>query len=122
MAYSPLTIEEIICEWNVQNELLAGGDFEGLEPEPDAGVAAQWWSPGWIPFASNGGGDLFCVDTAPADGGTRGQVISHSHESGKRKKLAASLGEYLKQIADDLDDGAVYHDTDWGLVAGPPEE
>ncbi len=118
MAYSPLPIEDILSEWMMQNDLLNGGDFADLEAEPATGVAADWWNSGWLPFASNGGGDFFCIDTVPTAEGTPGQVISHSHESGKRQILAKSFGQFLRQLADDMEAGKIRHDKNWGLIAG----
>jgi cell wall assembly regulator SMI1 len=115
MAYGPLALEQALSEWEIQKELLEGGDFEGEEPESEDGVADVWWHVGWFPFGSNGGGDLYCVDTAPDEGGTIGQVISHSHETGERKILARSIGEYLSKLAEGLAAGQLEYDEDCGL-------
>lgn len=117
MAYYPLDIDMMIGDRLMLNDLLSMGEFADLEAEPSDGVAADWWNPGWIPFAGNGGGDYFCIDTVPAAGGKPGQIIAHSHESGERRKLADSLGEFLEQLADDMDSGGIQYDEDCGLVA-----
>ena len=115
MAFGPLTLETVVQEWEMQKELLESGDYEGLNAEPSQGVAKDWWNLGWIPFADNGGGDFYCIDMAPTDAGTSGQVISHSHESGERKLLATSLGEYLKTLADALEADECDFDDDYGV-------
>ena len=56
----------------------------------------------WIPFASDGHGDYLCLDLAPATFGKKGQIISFSHESGKRRLVAESFGEWLRDLADEL--------------------
>lgn len=118
MAFGPLALEQVVREWRVQRELLEGGDFAGLEPESASpGVAAEWWNVGWIPFAGNGGGDFYCIDTAPADGGTRGQVITHSHETGVHQVLAPSLAAYLDELADGLEQGRYRYGDEYGLEA-----
>jgi cell wall assembly regulator SMI1 len=47
-----------------------------------------------------GGGDLYCVDLAPAKGGSNGQIIRFRHDSARRELVSASLSELLLRIAD----------------------
>jgi cell wall assembly regulator SMI1 len=115
MAFGPLALEQVVRKWRMLKNLLESGEFADREPESSAsGVSNDWWNVGWVPFASNGGGDFFCVDTAPTPEGIRGQVISHSHESGVHKVLAPSLAVYLAELADGLDKGRFEY-TDYGL-------
>ena len=116
MAYGPLAISQLQREWETQKELLDGGDFEGCEPEDvDAGILNESWNPGWIPFAGNGGGDLYCIDMVPDSRGTSGQVISHNHETCDHKLLASSFGEFLEGLADRLENGGLSFSEDWGV-------
>jgi cell wall assembly regulator SMI1 len=115
MAFGPLALEQIVQEWNMQKELLEMGDFADLEPQSSEGIFNDWWNVGWIPFASNGGGDYYCVDMAPTDVGTTGQIISHFHESGEHQVLAPSLGEYLNDLANLLEGNALEYDADDGI-------
>ncbi|MEZ6095122.1 MAG: SMI1/KNR4 family protein [Pirellulaceae bacterium] len=115
MAYSPMALEQVIQDWETQKELLEMGDFSDLEPKSDPGVADDWWNTGWIPFASNGGGDCFCVDLSPTDSGKLGQVISHSHETGEHVVLAESLTEFLQQLVSRLEANEMEYDEDYGL-------
>ncbi|MEL7498222.1 MAG: SMI1/KNR4 family protein [Planctomycetota bacterium] len=113
MPYGPMAIEQVVREWKLQKELLEGGDFEGCEPEEvDDGIVKDFWNVGWIPFAGNGGGDLYCIDMSPADGGTAGQVISHSHETGNHQRLADSLSDYLGDLASGLESGKYTYGED----------
>jgi cell wall assembly regulator SMI1 len=121
MAFSPLPLEEVVYGWKMHKELLETGNFPG-KAESDPGIAPAWWHVGWIPFAGNGGGDFFCIDTVPTAGGTRGQVIAHSHESGKRVKLADSLSAYLSQIAGGLESNALKYDETYGLQAAAEDD
>ena len=41
--------------------------------KPDKAIRKTWWSVNWVSFASNGGGDDFCVDADPAEGGIKGK-------------------------------------------------
>jgi cell wall assembly regulator SMI1 len=47
------------------------------------GIAPAFWHKGWIPFASNGAGDYYCLDLAPVEEGDIGQIISFNHENGE---------------------------------------
>lgn len=116
MSYGPLAASKVKFEWETQRELLEGGDFEGCEPEEvDPGIRNVSWNIGWIPFAGNGGGDLYCIDLMPGEGGSPGQIISHSHESFDHKLLATSFADYLNQLADDLENGVLAFSDEWGV-------
>ena len=115
MAFGPLALEQIVQEWEMQKELLESGNFVDLKPNSSEGIASDWWNVGWIPFADNGGGDYYCVDMAPTDAGTKGQIITHSHESGEHKLLATSLTDYLNDLANSLDASAFEYDDDDGI-------
>ncbi len=102
--YELLSIKGMLAEWTPWKELIDGGEFAGNESVSDTGIRADWWHPAWIPFASNGGGDSLCIDLAPTDQGTLGQVISMSHETAERKRLAASIAVFLALLAEKLED------------------
>lgn len=95
-----MSVAEIESEWKMWKELNDGGEFAGSTTTPDKGVRAGWWNPGWVPFATDGGGDSLCVDATPAKGGTAGQVIHMRHDSGDRPRLAKSLAELLAKLCD----------------------
>lgn len=121
MAYGPFALEQIVSEWEMQNELLEGGEFGEADSEDSADeVLNEWWNPGWIPFAGNGGGDYLCIDTVPAKGGKKGQVITHSHETGTHLLLAPSLVAYLHDLANALEAGHYENNEDYGLCAKEP--
>jgi cell wall assembly regulator SMI1 len=66
------------------------------------------WHPGWFPFAILYGASLLhCVDTAPAKGGSVGQVIFVNLEDGERRVIAPSLSAYLERFAASLEDGSM---------------
>ncbi len=116
MAYGPLAISQLQSEWAIQKELLEGGDFEGCEPEQvDPGIRNESWNPGWVPFAGNGGGDLYCIDMVPGEGGTAGQILSHNHETLDHKLLAGSFGDYLERLAERLEKGELSFSERWGV-------
>jgi cell wall assembly regulator SMI1 len=98
--YALLPVAGIPGEWRPWQELHAAGEFAGQVGKPDAGVRSDWWHSGWVPVASNGGGDVVCIDLAPAKGGSVGQVVWVGHESGDRPRLAGSLWELLAALAE----------------------
>jgi cell wall assembly regulator SMI1 len=101
--YFLLALDNIWDEWKSWKAHIEAGQFADLEGGPDKGIRSDWWHPGWVPFASNGGGDLLCIDLAPDKGGTVGQVITMNHESPDRTLLAKSFGEWLAVLAEELD-------------------
>ena len=102
--FYPLSAAEIAENWRCQRDLAAVGEFVDSEPEhTDPGVRETWWDVRWLPFGGDGSGDLVCLDYAPADGGTAGQV--YSHETGEHRVLAASLTDYLNAAADAFEAG-----------------
>lgn len=105
--YFLMPTEAMVSEWKSWKSLAEIGEFAGQEASPDQGIEGVWWNPGWVPFASNGGGDSICLDLAPAPGGVVGQVITMNHASRKRVLLASSFSEWLADLADAIQDGAL---------------
>lgn len=114
---SLLPLNRVVSEREIWIELLDGGDFEGSEATPDGPIKQDWWNRRWVPVTSNGGGDHLCIDLDPAPGGTVGQVIDFSHESGPKSVVASGLRAFLAAYADDLESGRLRFDTDGNLVA-----
>lgn len=116
MAFTPMPLSEVHSEWTSQKELVDIGQFDDCNPMSDPGVANVWWAPGWIPFASNGGGDFLCIDNSPTDSGVVGQIISHSHETGKHGLLSTSLESFLDELATAVEAGSFAFDDRFGLI------
>src|SRR5262249_39455642 len=107
-----MPLNEVIQDWKAQKQLREAGDFDDSKATSAKGIRQEWWNVKWIPFAANGGGDFFCIDLAPANGGTMGQVISHNHETGAHQLLARSLRTWLHDLTYDLRDGKYSFDED----------
>jgi cell wall assembly regulator SMI1 len=103
--YYLMPCAEILLEWRSWKLLADGGEFAGQESTGDHGIRRAWWHPGWVPFASNGGGDSICLDLAPAAAGTVGQVITMNHETAERELLAPSYARWLAEVADLVEHG-----------------
>ena len=100
--FALLSLEEIVREWTVWKKLADAGEFKNQQSQPDAGVRSDWWNPKWVPFAADGGGDSLCVDLAPAEGGTVGQVILHQHADDARAKKATGVQSLLHLLGEHL--------------------
>lgn len=128
MAFTPMSLEELVNDWSNLKELVEIGQFADCTPKSPPEIADVWWSPAWIPFATNGGGDHLCIDTGPTEVGSAGQVIYHPHETGEHLLLAPSLAAYLSSLSQRLESGEfVFDDTKYGVVpfsdqADEPEE
>jgi cell wall assembly regulator SMI1/ankyrin repeat protein/predicted DNA-binding WGR domain protein len=109
--YYLLPLSEVVNEWKVWTDLVESGEFEDQSSAGDSGIKSdQWFNPKWIPIASNGGGDSYCLDLDPAKGGKAGQVITMNHEVDTRSLLASSFAELLSQLTSDLESGVIEFD------------
>jgi cell wall assembly regulator SMI1 len=113
-----LSIPSMLAEWTIWNDLLKGGDFEGATSTPAPGVRADWWNPLWLPLTYDGAGNHYCLDLAPAPGGTRGQIIRMWHDDSERTLLAVSFSEWITQYITALETGEYVFSEDYdGIVS-----
>jgi cell wall assembly regulator SMI1 len=102
-----LSVRHIKSNLKVMNEdLIAEWEKDGMSPSDEAEaqgpVRPVLWSKKWIPIASNGGGDLLCVDLDPDTGGQSGQIIVWWHETVLREVLYSSFSEMMSDYLRDL--------------------
>ena len=113
-----LSIERIIDEYNVWNQLYQeddGSDF-GCDPE-DAGIKPDfWWNPKWISLTADGRGNSKMIDLDPSEQGTAGQIIQMWHDDAAREKVADSLREFLQNYVRDLEAGLYVLDAEYGVI------
>ncbi|MBG6092163.1 ankyrin repeat domain-containing protein [Actinomadura viridis] len=104
--YDGLSVAQILSRWRGLGDAHGRGTFDGWTPHelhPANGlVRCVWWHPGWVPFAADACGNLFCVDLAPAEHGRRGQVIQWETRGGPSGPRASSFMRYLRQHHDTL--------------------
>ena len=106
-----LSLEEVIREWKIWVDLVASGTFDPVDCRCEDGIKSDaWFNKKWIPVFSDGGGDFYCVDMAPAKGGRVGQIILVEHEDGGRTVKASSLRDLLSQLANELEAGEIIYD------------
>lgn len=95
--------EDLVNDYTVYKDLYDGGDFDDIgEVEGNPGVQPVWWDYGWIPFAIDGGGNQYCVDLNPADGGVHGQVITMWHDDESRPIVARGYHEFLNGVLNNI--------------------
>jgi cell wall assembly regulator SMI1 len=111
-----MPLSEIVQHWQMLGSRLDGNDFEGSDGKADIGIAPVPWCKAWVPFVSNGGGDYYCLDLAPSENGTVGQIISFNHETGDRWLIAPSLRTWLADLAQELQAGRLRYEAGKGLV------
>ncbi|AKT37988.1 SMI1/KNR4 family protein [Chondromyces crocatus] len=107
--YTGLSIAEIIDRWEGLEELRQKGTFADATPHEldrdDDKVKWTWWHRGWIPFAEDGGGNLFCVDVDPEPEGSRGQIICWEMHSGPVGPRADDFDTFLDEYHEEMMQG-----------------
>ena len=86
------TWKEIFDEEGEDFAATYNGDITARAGDP---VHAEYWHPGWFPFANDGGGNAYAVDLSPAPGGRYGQVILIGRDEYERRVLAPSLADFF---------------------------
>jgi len=112
--YAVLSTKQIQDRWKGLDELRRGGTFEASMPhdldDSQEEVKVTWWDSGWIPFAQDGGGNLYCVDLAPGPDGTRGQVIAWEMHGGPSVPWASSLDAFFEKYLEVIEGGRTHFD------------
>jgi cell wall assembly regulator SMI1 len=82
----------------------------------DGGVIQEvWWHPLWIPFASDGCGNMKCIDLAPGEHGRAGQIVAMEIQDGQGPFIEPeheSFEDYLLKNLQYLREGRVMLDPD----------
>jgi cell wall assembly regulator SMI1 len=111
-----LSLERIQEEWQVWKELLDCGDFDDSIGEPTKGIRTDWWHAKWIPVTYDGAGNHDCLDLAPAEGGTMGQIIEFWHDDPYRKVLAESYGTWFTAFVLACESGQYVYSEEYGGI------
>ncbi|WP_305840160.1 SMI1/KNR4 family protein [Photobacterium leiognathi] len=109
-----LSCEEIYSQWAVWNDLNKSGEFKGILSAPEPGIKNDWWNSKWIPFTHNGGGDHLCLDLAPSQSGSTGQVITMWHDMEARELQAKSFQEYFQYYVEGVLSGKYIYSEEYG--------
>jgi len=72
--------------------------------ECGADLIGSWWHPQWVMFGEHISGCGVAIDQRPGPG--QGAVGEFMKESGATFTVSASLGEYVMELADSIENGA----------------
>lgn len=121
--YAFNSLERMVKEWRMWQSVRADFSDSAWEDmhEPitlrpgDPPVHREYWRPGWLPFATDGGGNSYAVDMDPPPGGMPGQIIVIGSDEDERRVLATDLPSLLRLTMeagalaiDDGDEQVVY--------------
>jgi cell wall assembly regulator SMI1 len=97
-------------------------DFDGaVEVRGGDPVKPLYTCAGWIPFATDGGGNSLAADLTPEPGGTIGQVIVTGPDEDRRRVLAPGVSALLRLCAARLRDPAMLPEVAGGAALYPLE-
>jgi cell wall assembly regulator SMI1 len=87
-----LQLSEVLTDWRNLTKALERGTFDhNRNLNPDPGVKRAWWDKRWIPLFYDRNGTYVCLDFAPTEEGTAGQIILFEHDSPRRRLLAINI-------------------------------
>lgn len=98
-----LSIHYMVEEWRLWKQLIDEGELDGVYSRPEKGIKRDWWNLKWIPLASDGGGNFYCLDLDPAEGGNVGQVIAVWHDEEERTAIASCFADWFAGIVEKLE-------------------
>ncbi len=78
---------------------------EPVEVREATKVKREYWVPGWLPFARDGGGNALAFDIDPEPGGTVGQIITIGSDEDVRHVLATSISALLGRLVEEWTQG-----------------
>jgi cell wall assembly regulator SMI1 len=78
-------------------------DLVDIAGGADDDLAGYWWHPQWVLFGEHIAADGMAIDQRP--GPEQGAVGEFRHDDRTEFTMAASLGEYVAQIADSIENG-----------------
>lgn len=111
--YWLLDLEEMQSTWNEHRAITEEVGSERDPQTPNPGVKPHFLHPAWIPVADDIGGNSYCVDLDPGDGGAAGQIIFFDHEKDNPTVVAASFEAWMTKFAADIESGEVLYDAQY---------
>lgn len=111
--YQGLSAEQIRRDWQMMERLRKQGklSYEPRELHKDnVRIRREWWHPGWLPFAMDGGGNYICVDLDPP-ASYIGQVLKWEKHAGPVGPFADDFETYLEEYAKKLTSGRYRYDV-----------
>ena len=134
--YDCLSLSRVENSWQIMSDLLDEGAFndgrvahhvkEGFGNWDGRYIKQVWWSKGWIPFAEDGCGNMYCIDCTPGPNGTIHQIMQMEIQDGQGPFISqyTSFEHYLTHHLTLLNEGKyeVEHEPEynWGTVMIDP--
>jgi cell wall assembly regulator SMI1 len=119
-SWTLLPAGSIASEWTRLRDLYA--ELGTVDARAIGPVSPVFWKGAWIPFASNGAGDLLCIDLGPEPGGTVGQIVRYLRDPSPRECVAHSLADLLQDFASALAADKYIFDSFLGVVPRKAED
>lgn len=85
-------------------------------------VRPSYWELRWIPFSYDQSGSHDCIDLAPAEGGTQGQIIRVWMKEHERIFQAVSLAAWLEELAQGLESGRLVSHKEYKIITEAPKK
>jgi len=111
-SYEYLRANQVGTLWKKMKENKEQGAFSKSPDYSGDKIKHTWWNQYWIPFAVDSGGNLFCIDLDPAEGGIKGQIILWEKEEGPLEGGPESFTEWLYLYLRGLYEGVYKLDDD----------
>ena len=108
-----LPLADIVKVWRQQTEIYKDSQkpkrlaeaAEWVSCFPPESIRPCYFHPGWIPISEDAGGNFLALDLNPDSQGFTGQVIAYGRDEHCRPVFARSFGQFLSDIADELEAG-----------------
>jgi len=96
-----LSVEEVAREHAGWKKIYDDWTLDDLQSNQTAqpGIYAVYCTPRWVPFVDMVGGNFLAIDLGPAAGGTYGQIIVFGSDVDGKRRVAASLTEFLQKAS-----------------------
>ena len=99
----------MIDDWNVWRDIASDPLNDDLSENstsyPSGAVQTVYTTPGWIPFAHDGGGNHLGIDLSPGPVGQIGQVINFGRDEDNKFVIAPSFEAFLEWQLTQLQSG-----------------
>lgn len=111
-----LPVESVLSQWTSWKGLSDEGVFDEITSDGGSTVSSRWWDTGWIPFSHDGMGNSLCIDTAPAENGTAGQIIRMWHDDADRPVEATDFRSWFADLVEGVETGKYVYSPEWGIL------
>lgn len=114
-----LSLDRILQQWKMYSSWVTENGYgtgdDWIPGKLEGPIKPVFWNQKRI-YITDNSGDHLTLDLDPPADGVYGQIIDHSHEVGPQRVVARSWGEFLNQLAQDLESGKyVYFEHEYTI-------